>query len=84
MYFVYILYSQEFDKIYVGYTSNLEERIRSHNELATKGWTIRFRPWLVVYTEEYPTKKEALIREKQLKSSRGRHFIRNKILSNKP
>ncbi|MEO1052068.1 MAG: GIY-YIG nuclease family protein [Bacteroidota bacterium] len=84
MYVVYILHSEEFDKIHVGYTSNLEERIRSHNELAAKGWTIGFRPWLAVYTEEHPTKKEALIREKQLKSSRGRHFIRHKTLSNKP
>ncbi len=27
MYTVYVLYSENFDKIYIGYTSNLEEQI---------------------------------------------------------
>ena len=38
MYTVYVLYSEEHDKIYIGYTSNLEQRLKSHNELGTKGW----------------------------------------------
>jgi len=33
MFTVYVLYSQQHDKIYIGYTSNLQERFRSHNEL---------------------------------------------------
>ena len=52
----------------------------SHNRLATKGWTIKFRPWEVVYTEDYVDKPSAMKREKELKSSRGRDFIRSKIL----
>ncbi|WP_084163759.1 GIY-YIG nuclease family protein [Olivibacter sitiensis] len=31
---VYVLYSEKHDKIYIGFTSNLPERLRSHNELA--------------------------------------------------
>ncbi len=73
---VYILYSAAFDKIYTGYTSNLEERFLSHNELGTKGWTIKFRPWKIIHTEEYKTKAEALIREKSLKSGKGREWIK--------
>ena len=79
MFTVYALYSGKFDKIYIGFTSNLPQRLLSHNELATKGWTIKFRPWIVIYTEEYDKKPEALKREKQLKSFRGRQFIRNLI-----
>jgi putative endonuclease len=45
MFTAYVLYSQKFDKIYVGMTSNLEERFKSHNELAKKAWTMHFRPW---------------------------------------
>lgn len=75
MYKVYVLYSPEFKKIYIGFTSNIEERLKSHNELGTKGWTIRFRPWQVVYLEEFKTKTEAMSREKKLKTAQGREFI---------
>jgi putative endonuclease len=48
--------------------------------LATKGYTVRFRPWTIVHTEVFDEKMEAMNREKQLKSSRGRAFIRKNIL----
>ena len=75
MFTVYVLYSQKHNKIYVGYTSNLEQRLISHNELGTKGYSIKFRPWKVVYREIFNNKKEAMQREKQLKSAKGRKFI---------
>jgi putative endonuclease len=75
MFSVYVLYSISFDKIYIGFTSDLKSRFLSHNELDKNGWTSRFRPWIVVYTEEYQTKKEALCRERELKSAKGRDFI---------
>ena len=81
MFIVYILYSEKFDKIYIGFTSDLEKRILSHNHLATKGWTIKFRPWSVVHTEKFDTKAAAMNREKELKSARGRKFIRENILN---
>ena len=79
MYFVYVLYSKKFDKIYIGFSSNLEERLRSHNELGKKGWTIKFRPWELVYQELHQLKADALKREKQLKSATGSLFIRSLI-----
>jgi putative endonuclease len=75
MYQVYVLYSENYQKIYIGMTSNLEARLKSHNELGTKGWTIKYCPWVIIYTEETKTKQEALIRERQLKSAKGREFI---------
>jgi putative endonuclease len=72
---VYVLYSESFRKIYIGYTSNLEKRVQSHNSLATKGWTIKFRPWVLFRTEEFVDKKSALKRERELKSAKGREFI---------
>jgi putative endonuclease len=80
MYKVYVLFSKSFDKIYIGYSSNLEERIKSHNELATKGWTVSFRPWKLIHTESFETKKEVMKREKQLKSFQGRQYIRTTLL----
>ena len=79
MFTVYVLYSIKYDKIYIGFTSNLEQRFLSHNELSKKGWTVKYRPWEIVYTEEYSTKSEAMKREKALKSHKGRDFIRKKI-----
>ncbi|MBS1491374.1 MAG: GIY-YIG nuclease family protein, partial [Bacteroidetes bacterium] len=61
MFYVYVLYSFPFDKIYIGFTSDLEARLKSHNELATKGWTIKFRPWKIVFQESFTTKAGALI-----------------------
>ena len=75
MFTVYVLYSPSFKKIYIGYTSNLHERFKSHNELGTKGWTIKFRPWVICYKEEFATKEEAMRREKELKSAKLREWI---------
>jgi putative endonuclease len=75
MFTVYALYSLSHQKIYIGYTSDMEQRLLSHNSLGKKGWTIKYRPWKLAYTEEHQTKKEAMRREKQLKSAKGREFI---------
>jgi putative endonuclease len=79
MYTVYALYSKEYDKIYIGFTSNMEVRFYSHNVAATKGYTIKYRPWIILYTEETESKEAAMKREKELKSSKGRLFIRSLI-----
>jgi len=80
MFTVYVLYSEKYNKIYIGYTSNLDDRFKSHNKLGTKGWTIKYRPWKIIHTEEFKTKKDAITREKQLKSGQGRQWIRNTLL----
>jgi putative endonuclease len=80
-FYVYVLHSAATDKIYIGFTSDLDHRLKAHNELAIKGWTIKFRPWILIYAETFQTKSEALKREREFKSSRGRDFIRKNILS---
>ena len=79
-YTVYVLYSPSTNKIYIGFTSDLEARLKSHNELATKGWTIKFRPWILAYHEKFDSKAEAMKRERELKTAKGRQFIRKEIL----
>jgi putative endonuclease len=74
MYTVYALYSPGYKKIYIGFTSNLENRLRGHNEW-DEGYTSKFRPWKLAYREDHETKSEALRREKQLKSAKGREFV---------
>ncbi len=84
MFTVYVLFSVTFNKIYIGYTSDLAARFLSHNKLANKGWTVKFRPWELVYTEQFNSKGEAMQREKELKSARGRIFIWELIEKNLP
>ena len=76
---VYILYSERFNKNYTGFTSNLIERFKSHNNLGTKGYTLKFRPWKVIHVEFFTSKSDAMKREKYLKTGAGREFIKNLI-----
>ena len=80
MHTVYVLYSEKYDKLYIGYTHDLINRFRFHQTLATKGYTIRYRPWKIIHTEHFETKENALLREKQLKGGQGRQWLRGNIL----
>jgi len=74
MFYVYILKSISCGKYYVGYTSNLEERLESHNS-GLQRWTRNKGPWNMVYSERLVTKREAIIREKQLKNKKSRKSL---------
>lgn len=66
MYYLYLLYSDNAKKYYVGTTNNLKARFYSHNSgvnIATKSGA----PWRLIYYEAYPTKSDALRREIKLK-----------------
>ena len=76
----YIMVSLKNGKTYVGMTSNLIARFKSHNSLGTKGWAIKHRPWKVIHVEFFPAKTEALQREKYFKSGAGRKSIQENIL----
>ena len=80
MFTVYVLYSEKYNKLYIGFTSDLNSRFLSHNQLATKGFTVKYRPWKIIHTEEFESKQEAMLREKQLKQGKGREWIRNNFL----
>jgi len=75
LYTVYILYSEKYQKHYTGFTSNLDQRLLSHNYLG-KDWTAKYRPWQLIYSMEFVTKKQALEYEKWLKTGVGRDFIK--------
>jgi putative endonuclease len=79
MFTTYVLYSKDFNKIYVGFTSDIEARLIAHNHPKNKGWTKRYQPWVVIYKENFTEKSSAVKRESELKSSRGRAFIWDKI-----
>ena len=52
MFYVYALYAPNYDKIYIGFTSNLDQRLIDHNHRAKKGWTIKFRSRVFICKKE--------------------------------
>lgn len=69
------MWSDRYRKRYDGMTSNLIGRFKSHNSLDKKGWTVKFRPWHVVYVEFHATKRSAKDREGFFKTGRGRDWL---------
>ncbi len=80
MWIVYVIYNRESKRLYIGETSNLVRRLLEHNQKRGRHFTAKFiGTWELVYKEAVNTRKEALVREKQLKSYRGREFIKKLI-----
>ncbi len=77
-YYVYVLKSRNFEKTYVGFTNNLDRRLKEHNSGKTR-FTKIFMPWNVIYSEQVETRQEARQKEKYYKSAAGRRFIKNII-----
>ena len=78
MYYVYILKSLKDDKHYIGFTENLERRIKEHNEGKTKS-IINRRPFKLIYSEKYDNLDDAIKREKKIKSYKGGRAFRDLI-----
>ena len=53
--------------LYTGWTTDVEKRIEAHNSGKGAKYTRGRRPVKLVYTEEFPTKEEALSREAAIK-----------------
>lgn len=80
MFSVYSIHNQKHKKTYIGQTIDLKGRLEQHNKGTFKGYTSRFDGlWILIYSEEQSSRSDALKREKQLKSSRGRQFIKQFI-----
>ena len=79
-YFVYIIGNYKKKKLttYVGYTNNLEKRIKLHNEGKGAKFT-KGRKWKIMYYEKYMNKRKAMLREIYLKKNRKlRNLLKNK------
>lgn len=73
MYFTYILKSKS-NKYYIGYTSDINERLRLHNSrrvVSTKNDV----PWELFHKEEFKNERDAIMRERQLKSWKSRKAL---------
>ena len=79
-YYTYIIQSRKDGSFYVGFTSQLDERIRKHNR-PHKGYTARKQPWVLRWAKECSSKKQAIALERKIKKLKSAKAIR-KIIQN--
>ena len=75
-YYVYILYSAQKDKYYIGQTEDVERRLQEHNirkNLGADDWVLR-------YKEVFDSSGDAMKRELEIKSKKKRSYIERLIL----
>jgi len=79
MYHVYIIKSLNFpDTYYVGYTTNLAQRLETHNSGGSIH-TAKYKPWEMVMFLSFTDKNKATDFEKYLKSQSGRAFAKKRF-----
>ena len=74
MHYVYLITSINYlDEVYIGYTTDVEERLQMHNQ-GSSVHTAKYRPWKLHAYFAFEDKGRALAFEKYLKSHSGRAF----------
>lgn len=77
-YFTYVLQSKIDGKFYTGYTSDLEKRVYAHNSGKVCSTKKRI-PFELIYFEYCRNINDALHREKYLKTTYGKRYIKNRL-----
>ncbi len=78
MYYVYVLLSGADGGFYTGATGDLKHRVKEHSEGLVETTRDR-RPLELVYYEGCNSRKDAYRREKYLKTSAGKRYLRNRL-----
>ncbi len=78
MHYAYILRNKD-ESLYIGYSSNLKQRISDHFNGKGCKTTKSKEDWKLIYYEAYLTKEDAVGREKFLKGGSGRKYINKQL-----
>ena len=79
MYYVYVLYSQDYNEFYLGCSADLERRFAEHKAGQNKS-TKKAQDWILSYYEAYLTEQAARKRERNLKrSGKAYHSLKQRI-----
>jgi putative endonuclease len=78
MYYAYVIKSLKDGSFYKGHCSDLEKRLKQHNDGQTESIKSKV-PFVIVYSEVFELREEAIFREKYFKTAAGRRFIKLKL-----
>ncbi len=78
MFTTYVIQSLKNGRFYVGSTNNLIRRLVEHNSGGSI-YTRATRPFVLVYSEKFNTRIEAVNRELALKTGQGRQWIKEEL-----
>ena len=78
LYYTYVLLSLKDGNFYTGSTKDLKRRVREHNEGKERTTKDR-KPLKLVYYEAIPSEQRARERERYLKTSWGKRFLRKQL-----
>jgi putative endonuclease len=74
VFYLYILYSKQVDRYYVGSTDDIQKRLQSHLSGISR-YTAIAGDWVVVYSESFESRHEASKRELEIKKKKSRKYI---------
>ena len=77
-YCVYVLENVKYSELYIGFTNNLKRRLKEHNQgenLSTKNRGV----WKLIYCEVCLNQRDALRREKYLKTTQGYRLLKRRL-----
>jgi putative endonuclease len=80
MFYTYVLRSRREKKLYIGCTENLKVRFEEHNAGYTVA-TSKRGPFILLYYEACSDKKDALRRERYLKTTYGGRYLKSRLKS---
>ncbi len=72
-YWVYAIKSESTERIYIGQTSDLDERVRKHNSGEVYS-TKCDRPWRLFACQEFESRSQAMWKENEIKQSKGKRL----------
>ncbi|MCK4661689.1 MAG: GIY-YIG nuclease family protein [Bacteroidales bacterium] len=76
MFYIYILYSKKSDKYYVGYTDNVQRRLKEHNNPQKTKYTSKHLPWELISSFKVGNNKGIAMKiEKFIKKQKSKKFI---------
>ncbi len=78
-YYTYVIESKKtINELYIGYTKNLIQRLKEHNQ-GLNFSTKLDKPWKLIYYEACLTENDAKRRERYLKTSQGHHLLMRRL-----
>ena len=76
---VYILFSEKLNKNYIGYTTDLNQRLIFHINAKKEKFTYNAEDWKLIFSLKCNSKEQGLLIEKHIKKMKSKIYIQNLI-----